>query len=135
MLDMELPGRRQRGRPKRSLVQFSVETPDCLREEAVQQSGCLGPNATVLLSRRQEGEECVRGVCGVIHNAVGFADAACGVNVHNRGNRDYDDLLSCPHYPLQGLAIQHGAIPEPDSDAAAQDALSGPSVEAAGLSW
>ncbi|KAK3556565.1 hypothetical protein QTP70_010013, partial [Hemibagrus guttatus] len=40
-------------------IQFSVETPDCLREEAVQQSGCEGPNATVPLSRWQEGEECV----------------------------------------------------------------------------
>ncbi|KAK3569834.1 hypothetical protein QTP86_005865 [Hemibagrus guttatus] len=30
------------------LVQFSVETPDCLREEAVQQSGCVGPNASGL---------------------------------------------------------------------------------------
>ncbi|KAK3519516.1 hypothetical protein QTP70_033414 [Hemibagrus guttatus] len=56
------------------LVQFSVETPDCLREEAVQQSGCVGPNAT-------------------------------------------------------GLAIRDGAIPEPGSDAAAQDALDGPTVE------
>ncbi|KAK3534622.1 hypothetical protein QTP86_016773 [Hemibagrus guttatus] len=28
-------------------VQFSVETPDCLREEAVQQSGCEGLNASV----------------------------------------------------------------------------------------
>ncbi|KAK3545181.1 hypothetical protein QTP70_001769 [Hemibagrus guttatus] len=42
-----------------SQVQISVETPDCLREEAVQQSGCVGPNATVPLSRRQEGEECM----------------------------------------------------------------------------
>ncbi|KAK3572727.1 hypothetical protein QTP86_006995 [Hemibagrus guttatus] len=41
-------------------VKFSVETPGSLREEAVQQSGCEGPNASVPLSRRQEGEECVR---------------------------------------------------------------------------
>ncbi|KAK3508555.1 hypothetical protein QTP70_032689, partial [Hemibagrus guttatus] len=55
-------------------VQFSVETPDCLREEAVQQSGCVGPNAS-------------------------------------------------------GLVIRDGAIPKPDSNAAAQDSLDGPSVE------
>ncbi|KAK3506656.1 hypothetical protein QTP70_012932 [Hemibagrus guttatus] len=45
------------------------------------------------------------------------------------GKRDSNDLLGCPHYPLQGLAIQHCVIPEPDGDAAAQDALDGPSVE------
>ncbi|KAK3537157.1 hypothetical protein QTP70_002659 [Hemibagrus guttatus] len=31
--------------------------------------------------------------------------SACGVHVHDRGERDFNDLLSCPHYPLQGLAI------------------------------
>ncbi|KAK3570045.1 hypothetical protein QTP86_009590 [Hemibagrus guttatus] len=51
-----------------------------------------------------------------------------------RGKRDSNDLLSCPHYPLQGLAIPHGAIPELGSDAAAQDALDGPSVEG-GQDW
>ncbi|KAK3566848.1 hypothetical protein QTP86_004547 [Hemibagrus guttatus] len=79
-----------------------------------------------------------RGACaylkrhGRIHpgwSANPSQDAACGVNVHNRGKRDSDDLLSCPHYPLQGLAIRDDAIPEPGSDAAAQDALDGPSVE------
>ncbi|KAI5615444.1 hypothetical protein C0J50_0125 [Silurus asotus] len=52
-----------------------------------------------------------------------FADdtviSACGVNVHDRGERDSDDLLSCPHYPLLGLAIRDGAVPKPGSDAAA----------------
>ncbi|KAK3561321.1 hypothetical protein QTP86_030619, partial [Hemibagrus guttatus] len=46
-------------KPNPKLVQFSVETSDCLRKEAVQQSGCEGPNALVPLSRWQEGEECV----------------------------------------------------------------------------
>ncbi|KAI4904369.1 hypothetical protein NFI96_007938, partial [Prochilodus magdalenae] len=45
------------------------------------------------------------------------------------GERDTDDLLSRPHYPLQGLAIRCGAVPKPGSDAAAQDALDGSSVE------
>ncbi|KAK3570693.1 hypothetical protein QTP86_025020 [Hemibagrus guttatus] len=53
----------------------------------------------------------------------------CGVNVHNRGKRDSDDLLSCLHYPLQGLAIRDVAIRKPDSDTTAQDALDGPYVE------
>ncbi|KAK3527023.1 hypothetical protein QTP86_007183 [Hemibagrus guttatus] len=39
-------------------VQFSVEIPDCLREEAVQ-SGCEGLNASVPFSGWQKGEECV----------------------------------------------------------------------------
>ncbi|KAK3532260.1 hypothetical protein QTP86_013900 [Hemibagrus guttatus] len=54
---------------------------------------------------------------------------SCGVIVRDRGKRDSNDLLSCPHYPLQGLAIRDGASPKPGSDAAAQDALDGPSVE------
>ncbi|KAI4876133.1 hypothetical protein NFI96_006951 [Prochilodus magdalenae] len=54
---------------------------------------------------------------------------ACGVNVCGGGKRDTDDLLSCPHYSLQGLAIRCGAVPKPGSDAAAQDALDGSSVE------
>ncbi|KAI4890330.1 hypothetical protein NFI96_018353, partial [Prochilodus magdalenae] len=53
----------------------------------------------------------------------------CGVNVRDGEERDTDDLLSCPHYPLQGLAIRCGAVPKPGSDAAAQDALDGSSVE------
>ncbi|KAK3570814.1 hypothetical protein QTP86_027626 [Hemibagrus guttatus] len=31
--------------------------------------------------------------------------AECGVRVRDRGERDSNDLLSCPHYPLQGLVI------------------------------
>ncbi|KAK3526873.1 hypothetical protein QTP86_000838 [Hemibagrus guttatus] len=61
----------------------------------------------------------------VIIDQFSRAYAAFGVNVHNRGKRDSDDLFSCPHYPLQGLAVRHGAISEPGSDAAAQDALDG----------
>ncbi|KAK3556306.1 hypothetical protein QTP70_007130 [Hemibagrus guttatus] len=53
----------------------------------------------------------------------------CGVHFRDRGERESNDLLSCPHYPLEGLAIRDGAIPKPGSDAAAQDALDGPSVE------
>lgn len=37
--------------------------------------------------------------------------------------RDPNDLFSCNHYPLQGLAIRYGAIAKPSSDAVAQDTL------------
>ncbi|KAK3514872.1 hypothetical protein QTP70_033803 [Hemibagrus guttatus] len=44
-------GIRRKTFAKLFLVQFSVETPDCLRKEAVQQSGCEGPNASGLAIR------------------------------------------------------------------------------------
>ncbi|KAI4886561.1 hypothetical protein NFI96_005076, partial [Prochilodus magdalenae] len=43
--------------------------------------------------------------------------------------RDTNDLLSRPHYLLQGLAIRCDAVPKPGSDAIAQNALDGSSVE------
>ena len=46
-----------------------------------------------------------RGVCGVLHNAGGFVGAACGVNVHDGGERHSDDFFCCPHYPLQDLVV------------------------------
>ncbi|KAI4889916.1 hypothetical protein NFI96_015491 [Prochilodus magdalenae] len=69
----------------------------------------------------------------VHHETEEYVRQACGVNVHDGGKRDTDDLLSRPHYPLQGLAIRCGAVPKPGSDAAAQDALDGSSVEGATL--
>ncbi|KAK3524765.1 hypothetical protein QTP86_002927 [Hemibagrus guttatus] len=50
--------------------------------------------------------------------------SACGVHVRDGGERDSNDLFSCPHYSLR-LAIRDGAIPKPGSDTAAQDALDG----------
>lgn len=92
-------------------VQFlSVEKSDGMGEEAIAQSGHEGPNASVPFTRRQEGKECVREVCGVIHNAGGFVDAAWGVNVCDGGKRDTHDLLSCPNDLLQGLVTWDGAI-------------------------
>ncbi|MCJ8746795.1 hypothetical protein PDJAM_G00145890 [Pangasius djambal] len=124
MLDMELPGRRRRGRPKRRYMEsLSIEESDGLGEE----TGHEGPNASILFARWQQGEEFVQGMRGDIHNAGGFVDAACGVNVYGDGKSDPEDLLSCPHYPLQGLAI--GAISKLGCDAATQDALDSPSVE------
>ena len=68
-------------------------------------------------------------MCGVSHNASGFWNAACGVNVHDGGERDADDLFSRPRYLLEGLALGDGAIPKPGWNAAAEDALYGASVE------
>ncbi len=44
---------------------------------------------------------------------------------------DTNDLLSCSHYPLKGLAAGRVAGAIPHSDAASQDALDGASVEGA----
>ncbi|KAI4880171.1 hypothetical protein NFI96_015534, partial [Prochilodus magdalenae] len=63
-----------------------------------------------------------------IEESSNEVNAACGVNVRDGGERDTDDL-SRPHYSLQGLAIRYSAVPKPGSDAAAQDALDGSSVE------
>ena len=61
---------------------------------------------------------------GVSHNASGFLDAACGVNVRDRGKKNPDDLFSCPHYSLEGLAVGGGVIPKPGINTAGNDALS-----------
>ncbi len=45
--------------------------------------------------------------------------------------RDTNDLLSCSHYPLKGLAAGRVAGAIPHSDAASQNALDGASVEGA----
>lgn len=71
-------------------------------DETVTQCGREGPNAPVPRPRWQQCGECVRGVCGVTHDAGRLADAARGVNVRDGGQRHTDDLLRCPHYPLQG---------------------------------
>ena len=73
-------------------------------------------------------------MCGVASNRNGFSNAASGVNVCVRGERDSNDLFSCPYDPLQGLAICDGAIPKPGSDAGAQNTLHSPSVKC-GEDW
>ncbi len=65
------------------------------------------------------------GVGGVLHEAVGFAGASCKENVQDGGERGTDDLCSCVHYPLEGLAVSSTAVPIPDSDAAGQHTLNG----------
>ncbi len=61
----------------------------------------------------------------------GLAGETGAVNVLEGGERDTNDLLSCSHYPLKGLAAGRVAGAIPHSDAASQDALDGASVEGA----
>ncbi len=68
---------------------------------------------------------------GITCNAEGFAGETGAVNVLEGGERDTNDLLSCSHYPLKGLAAGCVASAIPHSDAASQDALDGASVEGA----
>ncbi len=68
---------------------------------------------------------------GITCNAEGFAGETGVVNVLERGERDTNDLLSCSHYPLKGLAAGRVAGAIPHSDAASQNALDGASVEGA----
>ncbi len=64
-------------------------------------------------------------------NAEGFAGETGAVDVLEGGERDTNDLLSCSHYLLKGLAAGRVAGAIPHSDAASQDALDGASVEGA----
>ncbi len=90
-----------------------VQLPDSLMDEAVLQSA--GPRLETPQSPPwwQQSEEAVCRVGGITCNAEG------------------NDLLSCSHYPLKGLAAGRIAGAIPHSDAASQDALDGASVESA----
>ncbi len=68
---------------------------------------------------------------GITCNAEGFAGETGAVDVLEGGERETNDLLSCSHYPLKGLAAGRVAGAIPHSDAASQDALDGASVEGA----
>ncbi len=68
---------------------------------------------------------------GITCNAEGFAGETGAVDVLEGGERDTNDLLSCSHYPLKGLAAGRVAGAIPHSDAASQNALDGASVEGA----
>lgn len=69
------------------------------------------------------------GVGGVGQDPVGFGSASAICNVFDGGERGPDDLLRCPHHPLQRLPVRSFAATTPDRDAVSQQALDGPSVE------
>ncbi len=75
------------------------------------------------------------GMGGVFHNTVSFTGASCKENVQNRGERGIDDLYSCVHCPLEGLAVCCTTVPVPESDAAGQHALKGSPVESGKDGW
>ncbi len=55
---------------------------------------------------------------GITCNAEGFAGETGAVDVLEGGERDTNNLLSCSHYPLKGLAAGRVAGAIPHSDAA-----------------
>ncbi len=77
-----------------------------LMDEAVLQSA--GPRLETPQSPPswQQTEEAVCRVGGITCNAEGFAGETGAVDVLEGGERDTNDLLSCSHYPLKGLASQ-----------------------------
>jgi len=47
----------------------------------------------------------VGGMGGVLHYTIGFTGALCKENVQDGGERGTDDLCSCVHCLLEGLAV------------------------------
>ncbi len=108
-----------------------VQLPDSLMYEAVLQSAGPRPETTQSSSlMAADWRSCVSGG-GITCNAEGFAGETGAVDVLEGGERDTNDLLSCSHYPLKGLAAGRVAGTIPHRDAASQDALDGASVEGA----
>ncbi len=108
-----------------------VQLPDSLMDEAVLQSA--GPRLETPQSPPwwQQTEEAVWRVGGITCNAEGFAGETGAVDVLEGGERDTNNLLSCSHYPLEGLAAGRDAGAIQHSEAASQNALDGASVEGA----
>ncbi len=71
----------------------------------------------------------------VLQDTVGFAGASCKENVQDGRERGTDDLCSCVHCPLEGLAVCCTTVAVPDSDAAGQHALNGSPVESDEDGW
>ncbi len=72
---------------------------------------------------------------GVLHDTIGFAGASCKENVQDGGERGSNDLCSCVHCLLEGLAVCCITVPVPDSDTAGQHALNGSPVESGEDGW
>ncbi len=64
-----------------------------------------------------------------------FTRASCKENIQDGGEKGTDDLCSCVHCPLEGLAVCCTTVPVPDSDAAGQHALNGTPVEGGEDGW
>ncbi len=64
-----------------------------------------------------------------------FTRASCKENIQDGGEKGTDDLCSCVHCPLEGLAVCCTTVPVPDSDVAGQHALNGTPVEGGEDGW
>ncbi len=62
---------------------------------------------------------------GIACNAKGFAGEMGSINILEGGERDTNDLLSCSHYALKGLAAGRVTDAIPHSDVTSQNALDG----------
>ncbi len=71
------------------------------------------------------------GMGGVLHNNWSIVQG----HFQEGGERGTDDLCSCVHCPLEGLAVCCTTVPVPDSDAAGQHALNGSRVESGENGW
>ncbi len=69
------------------------------------------------------------GMGGVLRDTGSFTGASCKENVQDGGERGTDDLCSCVHCLLEGLAVCCSTVSIPDSEAAGQHALNGSPVE------
>ena len=85
-------------------------------------------SATVPSAGWKGREKFMWGLGGVFHNGGCLTDTACGVNIWDGGESD-SDLFSHPYHLLQLLTVQSGAVSEPGSDAANQEALYSPPLE------
>ncbi len=56
-------------------------------------------------------------------------------NIQDGGERGTDDLCSCVHCPLEGLAVCCTTVPIPDSDTVGQHTLNGSPVESGEDGW
>ncbi len=80
-------------------------------------------------------KETVGGMGEILHDTGSFTGALCKENVQDGGERSTDDLCSCVHCPLEGLAVSSTAVPIPDSDAAGQHTLNCSPVECGEDGW
>ncbi len=75
------------------------------------------------------------GMGGVLHDTICFAGASCKENIQDEGERGTDDLCSCVHCLLEGLAVCCTTVPIPDSDTAGQHALNSSTVSSGETGW
>ena len=70
------------------------------RIEAVLHPGGVGPNTPQPPARREEGEQTVCRVGGILHDAGSLVSASAGVNVTEGRKAASGDLLGRLHHPL-----------------------------------